>query len=305
MVVAHTGKTNNTAEVATVCETPPAGNRSGSFQSNCPSDLFYQAWVPSGPQLIVVGIHGAGQHSGWFGTLADCLFSQRMAFFALDLRGFGRSSGSRGHVDHFEQYLDDVDQFIHCIRKQLAPIPIILLGHSFGGTVAIRYVQERPTAIQALVLSSPALRIRMMIPPGLVFFITLLSRIAPAASIDLVKWPAIISRAHPHYRLNVPQRGNEGDPWNTTRFSVRWLTELLTNGTQALRWAHHLSIPVLSFCSEDDVLVDPWAVRQFYRALPGPDKQHLVLGHKPHDWILHDNGSDPLYAYVIDWMKAH
>ncbi|HBQ96071.1 MAG TPA: hypothetical protein DD856_14495 [Sulfobacillus sp.] len=288
----------------TVGGIPTARNGPSRFHSNCQSELFYQAWIPSRPQLIVVGLHGAGQHSGWFGPLATHLVSQRMALYALDLRGFGRSSGLRGHVDRFENYLEDVDRFIHGIRSQLPSLPIILLGHSFGGTVAIRYAQERSTPIQALVVSAPALRIRLMIPPALDALIATISRIAPMTSIDVTGWSRVFFRDPPNHAIDTFQKVSQRDPWNTTRFSVRWLTELLINGTQALRRASQLRIPVLSFCSEDDALVDPWAVHQFYRALMGCHSQHLAFCQRPHDWILHDNGKDPLYAYVVQWIKT-
>ena len=284
--------------------TPTLWSGPNRFYSHGQHALFYQAWIPSHPQRMVVGLHGAGQHSGWFEPLATRLIVHGLAVYALDLRGFGRSSGVRGHVDCFDQYLDDVDAVISRINQRHPGIPIILLGHSLGGIVAIRYAQERSAPIRALVVSAPALRPRMVIPPLVEAVILMMSRIAPMTSIDVTKWSAVLFRDLPRYDQNVVQTGHQGDPWNTTRFSVRWFHELLIHGQHALHQAHHLQLPVLSFCSTDDGLVDPWAVHQFYHALPGPNKKHVMLCQKPHDWILYPNETDPLYTDILRWMKT-
>ncbi len=75
------------------------------------------------------------------------------AVIAPDLRGFGRSGGKRAHLAGWHDYLDDLAVEHDSARRGH---PLVLLGHSMGGLVALSYVLHRPPP-DFLVLSAPAL----------------------------------------------------------------------------------------------------------------------------------------------------
>lgn len=122
--------------------------------------LRLHAWQAESPRAAVLLVHGMGEHAGRYAGLAEHLRRERVSFFAPDLRGHGLSGGSRGHVEAFEQYLGDLD-LIHTEVTRIAPgAPVILVGHSLGGLIAIRYVQSRSgLVLRGLVLSAPLLRL--------------------------------------------------------------------------------------------------------------------------------------------------
>ena len=67
------------------------------------------------------------------------------------LRGHGQ--GGIVHVDRFEDYVRD----IACFLRDIVPERPLLFGHSMGGGVAARLLQERPDCAARAVLCSPML----------------------------------------------------------------------------------------------------------------------------------------------------
>lgn len=268
-------------------------------------ELYYRAWLPSRPRMTLVLIHGAGQHSGLFAALGGYCVPHAMAVYALDLRGFGQSMGVRGHIRQFEEYLDDLDQFIAWVRTRHPHHPVFVLGHSLGATIAIRYGQERTSCLDGVIVSAPALRMRTPIPRHVHAALGVLSRLTPGIGLDLGRWQPVLSRLGWFSTLMTPDLRLPSDPWATGRFTVRWLTELLRNGQQALDQAPAMRLAILSLCSATDPLIDPAAVHQFFASLTMRDKQHIVLSQAPHDWILQNNAQDPVYAYIVQWLAAH
>ena len=114
---------------------------------------------------------------------------------AFDCRGHGRSTGRRGHVRRFSDFLDDLHAVIESAREvDGAASPIVLVGHSHGATVALRYALEPRTRISALVAVAPWLALRLKIPAWKLMF----ARVVGAV------WPTIAL-------------GNELRPQNTIR----------------------------------------------------------------------------------------
>jgi alpha-beta hydrolase superfamily lysophospholipase len=112
--------------------------------------------------LLVV--HGLGEHSARYQELVRVALEQKLDVHLFDLRGHGRSTGTRGHFS-LEGIHADMDAWIkHLVeagelRKEL---PCFLLGHSLGGLVALTFMghyQPGPLypPIDGLVLSSPAI----------------------------------------------------------------------------------------------------------------------------------------------------
>lgn len=274
----------------------------GRFRPSCRMELFYRSFVPANPRLILILIHGAGQHSGQFSELGGYCSQHGIAFYALDLRGFGQSAGKRGHVSSFDEYLDDLDQFVRLVRKKHPGEPIFLLGHSLGGTIVIRYGQKCQNCIQGAVLSAPALRLRFHIPGSLYWAAHVLSRITPGVCVDLRKWRPVAERI-PRFKgcFNF-ELAEDADPLSTNQFSVRWFTELLVNGRRALNGTKDFKLSVLCLCGADDTLIDPVSVQEFYDSLQVEDKKIILFPRIKHR-ILQGNGRELVYRHILSWLQ--
>jgi alpha-beta hydrolase superfamily lysophospholipase len=113
-------------------------------------------------------VHGMGEHGGRYDELVEHALGLGLDVHVMDLRGHGRSKGTRGHFTDLAEHHADLDAWIaHLVSTgELSDkLPTILLGHSLGGLIALtyaaKYVAQPPAPpISALVLSNPALGLR-------------------------------------------------------------------------------------------------------------------------------------------------
>ena len=89
-----------------------------------------------GDQPLIVMLHGSGWHGMQFDGLAASL-SEQARVLVPDLRGHGLSPKRRGDVDYIGQMEDDLADLItaHALPDQ----KIVLLGHSSGGGLVVRF----------------------------------------------------------------------------------------------------------------------------------------------------------------------
>src|SRR5688500_10245916 len=117
-----------------------------------------RSWRPeSAVRGIVILIHGFNSHSGYMAWPAEQFAANGLAAFALDLRGRGRSEGERFYVEHFSDFLGDVDKLVEIARTESPGLPVYVLGHSAGGVIASSYVFEHQPQIAGLICESFAL----------------------------------------------------------------------------------------------------------------------------------------------------
>ncbi|MBP8249870.1 MAG: alpha/beta hydrolase, partial [Chitinophagales bacterium] len=73
-------------------------------------EIFAQSWTgEKEPIAVICHIHGQSDHSSRFEHVAAFFVAHQVDFFAADLIGHGKSGGVRGHVNHFDEYLETVD----------------------------------------------------------------------------------------------------------------------------------------------------------------------------------------------------
>jgi lipase len=112
-----------------------------------PANLHVHRYGPAGP-VRMLAIHGLTGYGGRWRHLAGYL--PEIAIAAPDLLGHGRSSWAApwtidANVSALAALLDDE-----------ADAPVLLVGHSFGGALALRLAAARADRVAALLLLDPA-----------------------------------------------------------------------------------------------------------------------------------------------------
>ncbi len=102
----------------------------------------------------VIWLHGWARRGQDFAVAANELAQRGVASVALDLPGFGSSPppASAGGARHY------ADLVMPALRE-IGDGPFVLVGHSFGGTVACVVAAQHPEVVRSLVLTgAPLLR---------------------------------------------------------------------------------------------------------------------------------------------------
>ena len=121
-------------------------------------ELYWQGWLPPSPRGVLLLCHGLGEHAGRYGNVVDAVVPDGWAVYGLDLRGHGLSGGRRAHIERYADFLADVDVFRRTVVARHPGLPVVLLGHSMGGQIALAYALDHQDDLAGLVLSAPALQ---------------------------------------------------------------------------------------------------------------------------------------------------
>jgi alpha-beta hydrolase superfamily lysophospholipase len=128
-------------------------------------DLFVYCWLPNGgqkndqPKAVVQIAHGLAEHAGRYARLAAALNSAGYAVYANDHRGHGRTVKSAGDLgffaerDGWRKCVADLWQLNRRIAAIHPGLPIVLLGHSMGSTLAEQFMGDHGDALAGVVLS--------------------------------------------------------------------------------------------------------------------------------------------------------
>lgn len=211
---------------------------------------------------VVLYVHGWSDY--FFQTeLAEYWHAQGAAFYAIDLRKFGRSlrpHQTPGYVDSLTEYDGDLAAALAEIRTEHgAAVRVLLMGHSTGGLIGALWAQRNPDEVCALVLNSPWLELlgsavlRNISTPA----ITQLARFQPKTAmpnIDAGFYSRTIDRAAGGEWVYDPD-------WRPTpSFPVRagWLRAIIAGHAEVARGLT-IDVPILTLASARSLISPRWS----------------------------------------------
>lgn len=112
---------------------------------------------PANPLATLLIVHGVGDHGGRYGAFRAALVRAGVASGTVDLRGHGRSRGSRVDVEDLGDYVEDVAVLRRAAHERAPQLPVFLLGHSMGSLVALHSATVQPAGLSGLILLSTPL----------------------------------------------------------------------------------------------------------------------------------------------------
>ena len=238
----------------------------------------------------VVVVHGLGEHSGRYAHVVAALNAAGWSVVAYDHRGHGRSPGKRGALPHPNALLDDLAQILDGIHAK----KLVLLGHSMGGAVASRFVAEERRKVDALILSSPALKRTLKLVERIKLAIGGL--VAPN-----VQLPNGLDATKISHDPEVV-RAYRNDPLNHDRVTPRLVRFILDCGPIVSARAKGWRVPTLLMWAGDDRLVDPNGSREFANIAP-----KSVVTSREFPGLYHEilnEGEKSVFDTMTDWIRG-
>ncbi len=242
----------------------------------------------------VIVVHGWGDHGGLFGELADWLAARGLDTVVQDQRGAGLSPGGRGHIERFAQYLSD----LVALRKHVqsvAPGPQLVLGHSFGALVVLRFLETAPQGLAGAVALAPF--VDFAAPPAR------WKRTLARAVSDVL--PRIRISTGLDYAHRTKDRALNTriyrDPLCHHVMTPRAYLETIKTLPQLWIDKDRIAAPLLVVLAGEDYLVSTPAAREFVKNLSG-DVTLAELDGMYHD-LLHEPDRDRVYAVIDPWLE--
>jgi len=248
--------------------------------------------------------------------LRDCGYS----LYLMDHRGMGFSDRSiqddsdKVHIEEFDDYVSDVRMFIETVVNARPHKKMILLGHSLGGAVALRYLVTNSEEIGGAILCSPMIQIDTGGKPAraVYSFCRIAGWFGQGRSYapghgpwktgvfdgnilthSQQRWTSWREQLVPSY----PQL-QSGGPTN------RWVQQSISAGWEILKDAHKVEVPILMLQAGLDEMVKPEGQQKVTDQLGRcelerfPDAYHEILMETDE---IRDRALAMIRAFLSQW----
>ena len=254
-----------------------------TFSTHDGVELFYRHWpatADAGPRKAIVLFHRGHEHSGRIAHLVDELGLPDFDFFAWDARGHGQSPGERGDSPSFATSARDVQTFCDHIGAAygIDEENLAVVAQSVGAVIAATWVHDYAPRIRALVLASPAFKVKLYVPfarPGL----ALMRKFRGNFFVN--------SYVKAKFLSHDPQRvaSYDSDPLITKAISVNVLLGLYEAADRVVADAQVIQVPTQLLISGSDFVVHRKPQQQFFERLGSLKKELHVLPGFFHDTL--------------------
>lgn len=263
------------------------------------------------PRFVIVMAHGGAEHAGRYAQLAGEMVEHGGLVIAMDHRGLGRSTGTRGHVERFEDYAHDMLAILRERAAALDPalrpetLPWFLFGHSMGGLISLVYLleHERDLPLKGAIISSPLLGLTMKVPPIKLFAGKLAARIAPKLALPSGIPADAVSRDPEVVARYV------ADPLRVGVVTAGWFAAMNAAIARVEREAAKIRLPSLWYVGTGDRIVDHTTTQRIFGALPeAKTRDQTLRTFEGYYHELHNEPAElraPIVAMIRDWIDAH
>jgi lysophospholipase len=266
------------------------------------NDIFLNLYKRKGvtPKRALMIVHGQGEHGARYQHFAHYLKDQYDVILAPDLRGHGRSEGVRGHVEHFDDYVDDALLAWDALGKKMGSGCVRdWFGHSMGGTITLRAFQFQPNLDAAnVILSSPALDLTVKVPLIKDLAAKVLSRVWGSLQMETGLNPATLT--HDPAVVAHIKKDSLHHTKGTSKFYLGFVSTM-----EQLREAT-LRIPtatrILFQLAGDDLIVSTPASEVFFEHLQHGKKMKIVYPGLYHE-IYNESAKDQVFADLVSWLN--
>lgn len=265
------------------------------FFGNGGLKLFFRSYRTDDSQNIFILVHGLGEHSGRYSNFIDFFIQKNFSLYCFDLLGHGLSSGRRGHVSNFNGYLLDLKEFCSLVKNKEANKNIFLIGHSLGGLIILRYIQEFGQGLKGVIASSPALKSIIPISNFKTYLINFLNDILPEITFS--------NQINPIYLSHDTQviESYRKDKLVHNRISVRCFTEISKAMLEVYKKVDLIKFPCLLLQAGDDKIVSGAAINSFFKRIKAPYKQLNIYPDFYHE-LFNEVGQKKVFQDIYNWV---
>jgi acylglycerol lipase len=258
--------------------------------------------LPSEP--VILWLHGLGQHTLRDKAVMEYMARHGIASVGFDARGHGKSEGYRGYVESKDVWVADLED-VYAYYKSVLGSTIILVGHSAGTFIIMRYIQqhERSIPVTAAILSAPVLDVNK-------------------EKYTWYKYAVAGPVAYLFPYLNIPHEksdkdallftkdqamieADKQDPYVLMHANIHTLVMIFWTFAEYFDNSQRMNVPTHIFTAGDEFMIDNEATERFYTHLP----DELEKSYKKFEGMRHtlfrDVERDQVFDRMIEIIKKY
>ena len=252
--------------------------------------LYCQFDQVENPKGTIILSHGFVEYGAHYGTFAQKVMASGYNCFRYDERGHGRSSAPLGDVQHFQDYVSDLDCCVDWVLTSQRDLPVFTLGFSLGGMITMLY--------------------GIMVPQKITGQIVIGGLVMPQIQFNTVSEPFV--SIHEFLEL-MGTAGDKGiqqlvamdSPYVLKKATNAFLKESLVKAPEFIQ--DHAMIyryPILIMHGALDPIIPVASAKLLYDNLTVDDKTLKIYEHQYHD-LLRIKEADQTVLDIITWCDAH
>lgn len=252
------------------------------------------------PWATVLCIHGFTMDKNAYNDFGKRLSAVGIPCYAIDVRGFGSWQKAKGHTKlNFAQALNDVREAIRAVRKAHPFLPLILVGESMGGSLALQVAAQDEHSLDGLICSVPAKERHGARKTN--------RKVAFSALKGFNRPTDVGSRIVKQITESEELRAElEADPDARMDYSPKEMLQFKRfMGKTDKRAAQIKNIPVLFLQGGSDRLVKVSGTAKAYEKIGSADKDFVLVGESEHLVLEAGQCTDHTVDVVTSWILQH
>jgi alpha-beta hydrolase superfamily lysophospholipase len=260
--------------------------------------LYFTSAMPDSPKAVVGLLHGYADHAARYAHVMDFWAERGIGTVALDMRGHGRATGTRGYCARFDEFLDDAAELARLVSDRARGAPVFLFGHSFGALVSSLSILEQQRSWRGLVLSSPYFGLAIQVPAAKLFAGKIVSRVVPRLGLPT----GLVGAQMTHDAKRA--KAYDEDPLVFKEVRARWFVEVTRAQERVLSRARDVSLPLYVVFGTGDPVAKMSTGRQFFNDASSKDKTWDGREGLFHETLNEVEWKD-VAGKIADWVLAH
>lgn len=255
--------------------------RENNFEGVGGIEVSYVRFTSPEHQRAIVVSPGRTEGYIKYQELAYDLFHCGYDVWIIDHRGQGFSGrmledGQRGHVEAFDDYVEDFETFWQTAFTPHRYASTFLVAHSMGGAISALFLARHPDAVAAAALCSPMLGIRLPMPKWLAKSITDVTErwqsVRERYAVGTGRWIPLSYAVNiiTHSKVRYRQYSRHYSDYPELRIggpTYRWVKESIEAGEQAIALAPQITTPLMLLQAGEERIVDNDAQDAFCQAM--------------------------------------
>lgn len=269
--------------------------RIGKFKARDGLSLHYEHWSPPAFRGTIVFLHGMGDHCGRYGPLVDYFTKKGFRVLLYDQRGHGRSQGKRVFVKQFDTFLTDLDEYLQFSLDGCATDPLFLVGHSFGGQIALNFLANRPHPFRAACVASPSLEIALTMPKWLEKLGRMMLPILPGMKLKNLTNPDLLT-----HDTQVIQ-AYKTDPLVCDYVTIGIGNQMLNNLATIYGLCTQIKTPLLLLHGSEDRYCSVAGTKRFFKELRLDQKRLKIYEGRYHE-LFNEVERENVFEEIDHWF---